>query len=104
MQYVCNAIFFCSLGLIVYALFGYPLLLGFIAKRHDRPVQKDERLRSVSFVIAVRNGEMFLERKIHSILALNYPRELIEILTGVRVAIEISEVEARDNCILRCFD
>jgi len=63
-----------------YALFGYPLLLDWMARRANNPVHKDDKLRTVSFVIAVYNGEKFLERKLKSILSLNYPRELMDIL------------------------
>ncbi len=38
------------------------------------------RTANVSFVIAVYNGEKFLERKLRTIFAQNYPRELMEIL------------------------
>ena len=63
-----------------YALFGYPLLLDWLARRANNPVHKNDKLRTVSFVIAVYNGEKFLERKLKSILSLNYPRELMDIL------------------------
>jgi len=64
----------------LYALIGYPLLLNWVAKHADNPVHKDDTLRTVSFVIAVYNGEKFLERKLRTIFAQNYPRELMEIL------------------------
>jgi len=38
------------------------------------------KLRTVSFVIAVYNGEKFLERKLKAIFEQNYPRELIDVL------------------------
>ncbi len=70
---------FCA-GLIVYVLAGYPLLLGWIARRKTVPIHKDGKLRSVTFIIAVRNGEKFIANKFESILGLNYPRDLMEIL------------------------
>jgi cellulose synthase/poly-beta-1,6-N-acetylglucosamine synthase-like glycosyltransferase len=79
MQIFCITVFVLATFTILYALFGYPLLLGLIAKRHNHPIQKDEQLRSVSLVMAVRNGEAFLERKLNAIFDLNYPRELMEI-------------------------
>src|ERR1035441_8193107 len=79
-QILCFAAFLAAGGAIVYVLFGYPLLLGWIAKRHNHPVKKDDQLRSVSIIIAVRNGEKFIRRKLESVLALNYPRELVEII------------------------
>jgi cellulose synthase/poly-beta-1,6-N-acetylglucosamine synthase-like glycosyltransferase len=80
MPQFCLTAFFCLFAMVVYALAGYPLLLRFVARRHHHPILKDNRLRSVSFIIPVHNGEKFLENKLSSILALNYPRELVEIL------------------------
>ena len=80
MQIACATLFTLACAVMFYALFGYPLLLDWLARRKSNPVQKDDKLRTVSFVIAVYNGEKFLERKLRSIFALNYPRELMEIL------------------------
>ena len=79
-QGICVLVVVLSSATIMYTLFGYPLLLGWMANHQEKPVRRDNVLRSVSFVIAVHNGEKFLERKLNSILALNYPRDLIEII------------------------
>ena len=79
-QIVCLAVFLFASLITFYTLFGYPLLLNWLARRVHKPVTKDETLRSVSFVIAVYNGERFLERKLNTIFGLNYPHELMEIL------------------------
>jgi len=73
-------VFAFATAAIFYALFGYPLLLGWLARRANNPVRKDDKLRTVSLIICVYNGEKFLARKLQTILDLNYPRELIEIL------------------------
>ncbi len=73
-------VFLLACALALYALIGYPLLLGWLANRSHDPVHKDGKLRTVSFVIAVYNGEKFLERKLRAIFAQNYPRELIDVL------------------------
>ena len=65
---------------IFYVLIGYPLLLKRIADRHENPIHKDDHFRTVSIVVCVRNGEKFIAQRLRSILALNYPRELMEIL------------------------
>ena len=80
MQTLSILVFALSGATMFYALFGYPLLLRWMARRANNPVHKDDQLRSVSFVIAVYNGEKFLERKLKTILSLNYPRELMDIL------------------------
>ena len=76
---ISGAVLLLSGSLIIYVLAGYPLLLARIARRQTRTIQKDAALRRVSVVVAVRNGEKFLAAKLRSILACNYPRELMEI-------------------------
>jgi cellulose synthase/poly-beta-1,6-N-acetylglucosamine synthase-like glycosyltransferase len=68
-----------SLGGIVYVLFGYPLLLALIASRFEKPIRRGKVECRVSFLIAVHNGEEFLEAKLVSILHLDYPPELVDI-------------------------
>jgi cellulose synthase/poly-beta-1,6-N-acetylglucosamine synthase-like glycosyltransferase len=75
-----TTIFLIAAGLLVYVVFGYPIVLTILARKFARPFKKDEQLRSVSVVIAVRNGEKFIADKLNSILALDYPADLIEIL------------------------
>ncbi len=79
-QIVCLTVFILACAVMFYALLGYPLLLNWLAKRANNPVHKDATLRTVSFVVAVYNGEKFLERKLCTIFAQNYPRELMEVL------------------------
>jgi cellulose synthase/poly-beta-1,6-N-acetylglucosamine synthase-like glycosyltransferase len=61
-------------------LFGYPLLLALLTSRLERPIRRGPVRGRVSFLIAVHNGEKFLEAKLRSVLDLDYPRELMEIL------------------------
>jgi biofilm PGA synthesis N-glycosyltransferase PgaC len=79
-QILCISVFTFACAVMFYALFGYPLLLNWLANRSHNPVHKDDKLRTVSFVIAVYNGEKFLERKLKAIFAQNYPRELMDVL------------------------
>lgn len=80
MQILSITVFALAGATMFYALFGYPLLLRWLAKRANNPVHKDDQLRTVSFVIAVYNGEKFLERKLRTILGLHYPSNLMDIL------------------------
>jgi poly-beta-1,6-N-acetyl-D-glucosamine synthase len=66
-------------ALLAYVFAGYPLLLGWLARWRGRPVAKKEQYKTVSVLIAVRNGEQFLADKLESVLALRYPRELLDI-------------------------
>ena len=74
------AVFGVSIASVMYVIFGYPLLLGWLARRCARPVIKDDVVRDISIVIAARNGEQFVDAKLRSILALNYPREHMQII------------------------
>jgi cellulose synthase/poly-beta-1,6-N-acetylglucosamine synthase-like glycosyltransferase len=68
-------------ALMAYILIGYPLLLALARGRAAAPIRKDDGYRtSVSVILAVHNGAAFIGQKIESILALDYPRELMEIL------------------------
>jgi len=73
--------FVLSVGLLLYLLFGYPLLLALFPWRQRPPVAKDPaRVRPVTVLLPVYNGEAFLRSKLESILTLDYPMELLEIL------------------------
>jgi cellulose synthase/poly-beta-1,6-N-acetylglucosamine synthase-like glycosyltransferase len=79
-QIFCIAVFTLACAVMFYALFGYPLLLNWMADRSHNPVHKDDKLRTVSFVIAVYNGEKFLERKLKTIFEQNYPHDRMDVL------------------------
>jgi biofilm PGA synthesis N-glycosyltransferase PgaC len=72
-------VFLVSLGFLVYVVFGYPLLLALLARR-EHPVRKRLELRTVSVLLTVYNGEKWIREKLQSILALDYPPELMQIL------------------------
>ncbi len=80
MAALCTAVFFFSITAILYTLAGYPLLLWLLGRGKRQPILKDGILRTASVVIAVRNGGEFLANKLDSVLALNYPRELLQII------------------------
>ena len=73
-------IFWTSLGVILYVYVGYPLLLAMIAFRAPPTRQDDSYCPSVSLIIAAYNEEKVLREKIDNSLALDYPRDRIEIV------------------------
>src|SRR5213592_408757 len=62
-----------------YIIVGYPVVLAF-HRRSGPPIRKEFVPRSVSVLIAVNNGERFLHGKLESVLGLDYPVELMEIM------------------------
>ena len=74
------AIILLALAFCVYTLFGYPLLLAWLARRNACPTKKEFTARRVSIILPVRNGERWIARKLESIEALDYPADFLEIL------------------------
>lgn len=72
-------IFLLGAAFVVYVLGGYPMLLALRA-RNKRSVRKQPQVKSGSVLVAVRNGEAYLEQKLQSLLGLRYPAEQREIL------------------------
>ena len=68
-------------AIALYVMVGYPLLLAFIPGRSAPEIAKDLGFRAtVSVLLAVHNGVAFIRQKLECLLALDYPRDLIQIL------------------------
>jgi len=81
--------------LVFYILVGYPLLLALAARLRARPVRRGAYEPSISIIIAVHNGAQWLEAKLHSVLALDYPREKMEVVVVSDGSTDHSEAIAR---------
>ncbi len=68
--------------LMAYVLAGYPLLLRWMVRHCARPVQRQPIEPSISLIVVVYNGERFLEAKLQSVLALEYPADKLEIIVA----------------------
>src|SRR5579863_9706537 len=74
------ALFCCGVVFIFYVLAGYPLLLAGYAKLFPKPVRKQTWFPPVSVIVPVRNGANWLDQKIQSLLASDYPADLLSVL------------------------
>jgi cellulose synthase/poly-beta-1,6-N-acetylglucosamine synthase-like glycosyltransferase len=93
---VIAALVIAGLALMIFwVLAGYPLWLRQRARRRPRPVQRDQQERSVSVIIAVRNGERYLRAKLQSVLAQDYPADKVEILVVSDGSTDATEAIAR---------
>ena len=72
-------VFLASLSFTVYILFAYPLLLALLA-RHDHTIDKHFEPKTVSVLLCVYNGEPWIRDKLLSILQLDYPRDLLQVM------------------------
>ncbi len=69
-----------ALAVCTYVVVAYPLLLAGW-KRFSPAVHKDLEFRTtVSVLLPIYNGEEFVEKKLESLLAQNYPAELVNIV------------------------
>lgn len=74
-------VFGFSVLLIVYVLFGYPLLLKlWPGKRIQIFASEPAQYRSVSVILPVRDGERWIQQKLESIFSLDYPQDLLQII------------------------
>ena len=75
------AIFLVTAAFLAFAVAGYPLLLVAILRyRGGKPVLKRFEPRSVDVILPVRNAVQWIGPKLDSLLALEYPRDLLRII------------------------
>jgi cellulose synthase/poly-beta-1,6-N-acetylglucosamine synthase-like glycosyltransferase len=77
-------VFWLSVALLVYAHLGYPLVLWALTRsREDRPGAADDgSLPRVSLIVAAHDEEDVIERKVRDALALDYPRDRLEVIVA----------------------
>lgn len=75
-----RVVFFAAAAFVLYVVFGYPVLLAWLARKGNRPVSKAPGRWRVSVLLPVRNGARHVRAKLESILKLEYPRELLHVV------------------------
>ncbi|MBV9337507.1 MAG: glycosyltransferase, partial [Solirubrobacterales bacterium] len=95
-------VFWVSVGLVLYAHVGYPLLLGLLAalRGHGgtagpRPAAEDE-LPLVSVIVAAYAEEDVIAGRVANIRALEYPPWLIELIVACDGSPDATAVRARE--------
>ncbi len=97
--------FWVGAGLVVYAQAGYPLALAAAARarrRHlpapaPRPPGDDEPLPGVSLVVAAHDEEEVIAAKVADALALDYPRDLLEVIVASDGSADATVARARES-------
>ncbi len=91
-----EVLFWMSAGLIVYTYIGYPLLIWLLAtlfSRSQTPPALLTPLPRVSLLVAAYNEEADIAKRIDNALALDYPRELLDIVIA-------SDGSSDDTCTI----
>jgi cellulose synthase/poly-beta-1,6-N-acetylglucosamine synthase-like glycosyltransferase len=81
-----EALFWASVGLIVYTHGGYPVVLWLLAKLRRRPTLEHPHIREelprVSLIVAAYDEEGVVAGKVENALALDYPRHRLELIVA----------------------
>ena len=77
-----ETVFWASVGFVLYAYAGYPLLLMLIGLVRNRPIKKEPFQPRVSFIITAYNEEQRIREKLHNTLQQDYPRELFDVVVA----------------------
>ena len=78
---VIKLLFWCSVIILLYTHIGYPLLLIVISQFiRSKKKQDSKYLPFVTMIISAHNEESVIEEKIRNCLALDYPKEKLEII------------------------
>src|SRR5207342_2470430 len=80
MTTVLEIIFWASLAALVWTHLAYPLAAWGWARLRPWPIAEAEILPTVSLIIPAYNEEAVIEAKLENALALDYPRDLLEIV------------------------
>ena len=80
---IVEVVFWVAVGLLAYTHVGYPLVLALLARgRPPRRPPALAELPSVSLIVAAHDEEEVIEAKVRNALALDYPRELLEVIVA----------------------
>ena len=74
-----SMVFWVSIATLIYIYAGYPLLVWVLARCFGREPRRGAMLPSVSLLIPAYNEEAHIEQKLRNSLALDYPREKLQI-------------------------
>jgi cellulose synthase/poly-beta-1,6-N-acetylglucosamine synthase-like glycosyltransferase len=80
MWLVPTALYWSSLGLVLYTYGGYPLLINVLARLRGRGVRTGSIEPTISVVLAAHNEGQRLAAKLDNLLALDYPQEKLQVV------------------------
>jgi len=95
---VAEIVLWLSLGLLVYAQLGYPLLLSALARligRGQARAEPEAAAPPVSLIIAAYDEGASIAAKVADALALDYPRERLEVIVASDGSADATVAQAR---------
>jgi len=79
-RFIAAVVFWASLGTLFYVYVGYPVLLAILGMFSRRKPSKLGYEPTISVLIAARNEEAGIGRKLEQTLALDYPTDKLEVI------------------------
>lgn len=87
--------FWAMLGLVIYVYLVYPVCIWLVSKIRPFAVRKEQTKPLISVIIAAYNEEQSIEEKLENTLALDYPRNMVEIIVVSDGSTDSTEAIAR---------
>jgi glycosyltransferase involved in cell wall biosynthesis len=79
---VLKIVFSTSLGLLAWALVGYPLAAAAVARVRPRRVRKGDATPSVTVIVPAYNEEAVIARRLDNLLSLDYPPDKLAVVVA----------------------
>ncbi len=106
---IAKALFWGSLGALVWTHAGYPVVIGVLARVRPRPARRQDVTPSVALIVSAHDEEEVIGRRLANLLELDYPPECLEIVVASdgstdRTDAIVEDVSAREPRVrlLRC--
>lgn len=77
-----EVLFWMLVGLVAYTYAGFPLLVFLRGKLMRRPYRQADETPFVTLIVAAYNEEASIAEKLENILALDYPREKLQVIVA----------------------
>jgi cellulose synthase/poly-beta-1,6-N-acetylglucosamine synthase-like glycosyltransferase len=102
-----KVVFWTSLGALAWTHVGYPMAAAALARLRPRHVRRRDETPPVSVIVAAHDEESVIERRLDNLLALDYPRDRLQIAVASDASTDRTEqvVEAyadRGVELVRC--
>jgi cellulose synthase/poly-beta-1,6-N-acetylglucosamine synthase-like glycosyltransferase len=91
-----EVVFWLSAAALVYTYAGYPLLVAVVSLLRPRPLRRGPNTPSVSVIITAYNEERDLRAKLENTLALDYPKEKMEVIVASDCSTDRTDEIARE--------
>jgi cellulose synthase/poly-beta-1,6-N-acetylglucosamine synthase-like glycosyltransferase len=95
-RHTTEAVFWLSAAALIYTYAGYPLLVALVSFLRPRPVRRAPNVPAVSVIITAYNEERDLRAKLENTLALDYPKEKLEVIVASDCSTDRTDEIARE--------